>query len=957
MKMKPMKRWFTVLMAILTVLPMLLSASLPVIAETTSETVEFNVTPYKGMVKSVGSPEIRLTSPGGIRFVNKVDVEKYHALMSMMRDGTVITDLSLGTLIAPAAYVEQAGDFTVEALDKLPHGVNYVKVEAKLNRWYNSDDDEDGYYEFAGSLTNIKLGHGAKNFMGVGYVELTMKDGSTVYIYGDYSRSGASISSLADAKLENTAGLTKGQIQFLGTYKVTPISYSVLSMDNVYQIGNRLYFTVGDTSAYLSYTGDNGWRIKAHHETRIGAEQMGAAQAMAYYLEEESTDRELPITVSKPDNSTLRVTTADGTYVDIGARVFAMYFYSTTGRLVAQVSGIEADGTNVNVRGVLTDTEGVYGGGERLDTVNKRGTTLDLYTCDGWNNSATSYVAIPLFTTTRGAGIYINRYERIVADFADTLDNVWSVKLENEIMDFYIFANDDIKDSIENYTKLSGAASVPEEWAYGVMLCRYSSDLTTFENDKLDENGNPVLNKDNAPSGRSVKTLVNKMIEAGMKPTSVIMEAWSYANFNADKKEELRQTCEWLDSLGIKAMLYMRVASTISSGMPGYNKNYLLNAWVTTNGETAYTTKIPDVAYNGQNPDAGKVGGTHTYLDITNPEAMEWYLDVVWGELLKIGVDGVKIDFCETFPDEYKSYGVGDNTTVVKYDWHDPSKIVSGSEHHAYPTYFITAFYNRMNELKKQWGMDDGFFVLTRGGGIGSQRNPYMWAGDQARNFDKLDDQIMAVINSGLSGIPFMSYDMAGYRYGGGGTSYGSANSLEYESGVFARAIAFTVFMPNIQTHGTVRNAYELLPEAQTIYKNFLAFREELMPYLNKLVEEACTTGLPISRHPVLHYQDDPKVYDLKTQFMFGDGLMIAPILNADDTTVNIYLPEGSWTNLLTGKVITVGASGKTLTVDVNYGQIAVFLNNDSADAQMLNEIFASDAWSAIKNYEQEYQN
>ncbi len=948
MKTKHTKRWFTLLLAILTVLPMLLSASMPVLAE---ETTDLDLMPYKGMIKAVGSPEIRLTSPGGIRFVSKIDVAKYRELNGMMREGTVVTDMKIGTLIAPAAYVEQAGDFTFEALDKLPHSVNYVKVDAKINQWYNNDKDDDGYYEFAGTISDIKLGHQTTRFVGVGYIELTLKSGEVKYIYGNYSRGGASISDLSAAKLENTAGLTAGQIQYLNlnSCKTSPINFSVLSMDDVCQIGDRLYFTVGDTRAFLTYTGDYGWRIKAHHKDRIGAEQMGAAQAMAYYLEEDSTDKTLPITVSKPDNSTLRVTTSDGTYVEFGARVFSMSFYSVTGQLVAYVNDIEADGSKVTLSGALAENEAIYGGGERLDTVNKRGTTMDLYTCDGWNNDKTSYVAIPLFTTTRGAGIFINRYERIIADFGDANANEWSIKLENEIMDFYIYASDDMKDAIEGYTKLSGAAAVPEEWAYGVMLCRYSSDLTSFENDQLDANGKPVLNKDNAPSGRSVKTLVTNMIDAGMKPTSVIMEAWSYASFNAAKREELRETCAWLDSLGIKAMLYMRVASTISSGMPGYQSAYKLNAWVTTNGTTSYTTKIPDVAYDGNNPDAGKIGSSHEYLDITNPAAMAWYLDTVWGDLLDLGVDGVKIDFCETFPDENKTYGVGSAQTTVKYDWHDPSKIISGTEHHAYPTYFITAFFNRMNELKKQKGLEDGFFVLTRGGGIGSQRSPYMWAGDQTRNFAKLDDQVMAVINSGLSGIPFMSYDMAGYRYGGGGTSYGASNSLEYESGVFARSIAFTVFMPNIQTHGTVRNAYELLPEAQTIYKNFLALREELMPYLNKLVTEACTTGLPVARHPVLHYQNDANVYDLKTQFMMGDGLMVAPILSEKGTTVDVYLPAGSWTNLLTGEVIE---GGKTVTATANYGQIPVFLNNDSADADMLREIFASDAWTAIKNYE-----
>lgn len=949
MKMKCKNRWLTLFLATVMLLPMLLAVPLPALAEETENTLD--LTPYQAMISHVGTPELRMTSPGGIRFISKMDATKYRELVKMTRGGTKLKSVAFGTLIAPLSYVEQAGAFTIAALDTLPHGVNYVKIEGKTNKWYNGDDDSDGYYEFAGTLYDILPSHYMDKFVGVGYIELTLPSGEVQYIYGTYSRGGVSINELSTKALENTNGLTVGQIKYLNNYKVTPVTYTTSSMTDVYQIGNRLYFTVGDTSAYLTYTGNYGWRIKAHHNNKLGAEGIGAAQAMAYYLGEDSSDTELPITISQPDSGILRVTSSDGTYVDFGARVFSMSFYSPTSKLVARVKEIVADGSNVIVKGALADGEGVYGGGERLDEVNKRGTEMDLYTCDGWNNSKTTYVAIPLFSTTRGAGIYVNRYERIIADFGKASNDTWSIKVENEIMDCYIFASGDMQDAIKGYTALSGAASLPEEWSYGVMLCRYAYDLTTFENDRVDDYGNPILNADKAPSGRSVKTLVNNMIEAGMKPTAVIMEGWNYQTVttNATAREELRKTCEWLDSLNVKAMVYMRVASTINTAMSGYQESYLLHAYVTTNGETKYTTSIPDVAYDGNNPDAGKIGSSHRYIDITNPAAMEWYLDAVWGDLVQLGVDGVKIDFCETFPDENKAYGTGTAQTTVQYDWYDSSKIVSGTEHHAYPTYFITAFFNRMNEIKKNLGMDDGFFVLTRGGGIGSQRNPYMWAGDQTRNFDKLDDQIMAVINSGLSGIPFMSYDMAGYRYGGGGTTYANSDSYQYESDIYARAIAFTVFMPNIQTHGTVRNAYELTEEAQQIARNFLALREELTPYLNKLVQEACTTGLPVARHPVLHYQDDQNVYDLKTQFMMGDGLMIAPILTRTGTTVDVYLPEGSWTNLLTGETIV---GGKTITATANIGQIPVFLNNNSADAEMLRTIFASEAWQAIQNWQ-----
>ena len=55
----------------------------------------------------------------------------------------------------------------------------------------------------------------------------------------------------------------------------------------------------------------------------------------------------------------------------------------------------------------------------------------------------------------------------------------------------------------------------------------------------------------------------------------------------------------------------------------------------------------------------------------------------------------------------------------------------------------------------------DGGMCYTRGGGIGSQRAPYMWAGDQKRKWESLDFQLKAILSSGISGVPYMSYDMS----------------------------------------------------------------------------------------------------------------------------------------------------------------------------------------------------
>jgi alpha-glucosidase (family GH31 glycosyl hydrolase) len=62
----------------------------------------------------------------------------------------------------------------------------------------------------------------------------------------------------------------------------------------------------------------------------------------------------------------------------------------------------------------------------------------------------------------------------------------------------------------------------------------------------------------------------------------------------------------------------------------------------------------------------------------------------------------------------------------------------------------------------------------------------------------------------------------------------------------------------------------------------------------------------------------------------------------------DVYLPEGKWLNLLTDEVIE---GGTTVTAQANLGQIPVFLNMDSADADELRAVFASQNWKEIKNH------
>ncbi len=782
-----------------------------------------------------------------------------------------------------------------------------------------------------------------------------------------------------------------------------------LAVKKVLKTDTALYFTDKAGLAWrLSNHGTFGWRLQINAEGYGAFCDMGAAQALAKYMKEELRDAALPINVVEEDG-VLAIKAADGTSATLAlAKTFALKLISAKGNAIHTLKGAAVNGAKLVLTGALAEDEAIYGGGERFDVVNKRGTVMDLYSCDGWNNSGTTYVVQPFFLTTNGGGVLFNRYESAVADFGKEKADEWVYSVRSPILDAYFYPTDDLAGALQALTDLTGHALMPTPWMQGMQICRYAPDYCDFDKGrKFDDlstvaeyeqlavpagDGYVLLStlddaakakerrfflyneeagrydlkyvKDDCgrygprgpkgnPGGDSCKAIMENHMKNDMKPAAASMEARGWERgFDGTaeslaNKEDLIKSIEWLHANDLRAMVYIGVGNVRPQHV-GFKEEYLVHADVEiTNPDGSKTlqentTRIPFIVGTGENPDVG-VGKngyrTQSYLDITNEEAVQWSFGQIWGEVVDIGMDGVKIDFCEEMPDE------GRQTGIVKthYRWKNPD-LMPDAVHHAYPTFYISAFTKMMNERKLANGKTDGFMVFSRGGGIGSQRNPYMWAGDQGRQFEKLDDQVMGTVNSGLSGIPYMSYDMAGYDYAGPGYFF---IPLEKESEIFIRATEFTAFMTNMQTHGDVRHAYEMTEEVQGYYRNYLKLHSELIPYMQKYSRIACDTGMPPVRHPVLKYPADKNVYSMTDEFFLGDAILVAPILTEQTFEREVYLPAGSWTNLLTDEVVE---GGKTITVKASLGQIPVFLDNNSPDAAELAPIFAGKNWTAIKS-------
>jgi alpha-glucosidase (family GH31 glycosyl hydrolase) len=103
-------------------------------------------------------------------------------------------------------------------------------------------------------------------------------------------------------------------------------------------------------------------------------------------------------------------------------------------------------------------------------------------------------------------------------------------------------------------------------------------------------------------------------------------------------------------------------------------------------------------------------------------------------------------------------------------------------------------------------------------------------------------------------------------------------------------------------------------------------------------VKEASETGLPVLRHPFIHYPNDPEVPGLEYQFMVGPELMVAPVLDPGEDSVEIYFPTGKWVHLWTGERCGSLQRGLSETIPAPIGEPAVFYKEDSAEGTRFRE-------------------
>jgi len=350
----------------------------------------------------------------------------------------------------------------------------------------------------------------------------------------------------------------------------------------------------------------------------------------------------------------------------------------------------------------ISPDEKIFGCGESFTRLDKNGQKLVLWTHDpNGVETQTMYKPIPFYMSSRGYGMFMHTTSPITCDFGATYGESNAMQIGDENLDLFVFLGQP-KDILDAYTNLTGKASMPPLWSFGLWMSR----ITYFS----EEDGRNV----------AAKLRQNRI------PSDVIHfdTGWFETDWRCDYRFA---PSRFKDPEGMIADLKKQGFRTSLWQLPYFvPKNEL----------------YPEIVANGMavKNASGSLPYEDAVLDFSNPNTVKWYEHKIAG-LLKLGVSAIKVDFGEAAP----LSGIYASGRTGFY------------EHNLYPLR-----YNKIvSDLTRKMTGDN--IIWARSTWAGSQRYPIHWGGDAETTNKGMEAQLRGGLSLGLSGFTFWSHDIGGF--------------------------------------------------------------------------------------------------------------------------------------------------------------------------------------------------
>ncbi len=530
---------------------------------------------------------------------------------------------------------------------------------------------------------------------------------------------------------------------------------------------------------------------------------------------------------------------------------------------------ITPDGSNADTAAInrvslafkMHDDDHFFGFGERFVRADQRGQMLYSWVEEGGfghgedtppgpsnpspSGDGETNMPVPWFLSPRGFGMLVNTTFRSNYHLGEEVRDAWRVEATTGVLDVTVFADPDPVVLVSALTEVTGR---PPEIADWVLAPRRRANPGTDETAKL---------------------------RAAHIPTSVIDEAVHYFP-NGPQKElsgpAMKALTADLHARGFKAIAYF-CPFVADSWHPVFEQAVRMGFLVKRPDGSPYV--VLDPPYN-----AGMV-------DFTNPAAVAWYQGFLKGAL-DDGWDGWMYDFAEYLPQD----------AVL-------ANGMSGLEaHNLYPLLYQRAGRDVLERERR-----GDYLMFVRSGYAGTAGLVTMtWAGDQSTDFDTADGlpaALTGALNAGMSGIPLWGSDISGYHF-----VYNPPPDKEvYLRWAELGAFSADMHDENEGSGGRATDRWQIWKdqESQDVYRKYASYKTRMLPYVRVAVRQARARGTPVMRHLYLAHPTDARVYGITDEYMYGDSLLVAPVVSRGSRSRKVYLPEPAYFDFWSGARVAGG--------------------------------------------------
>ena len=511
----------------------------------------------------------------------------------------------------------------------------------------------------------------------------------------------------------------------------------------------------------------------------------------------------------------------------------------------------------------------------------------------------TSYASVPHYMTSQMRALFLENYEYSAFDLREE-DRV-QLEVFSSRMRGQILSGDTPVELIQLYTEYWGRMRPLPEWILSGAVVGLQGGT-----DKVLEISKRLKALDTPVAAFWLQDWV------GQRQTCFGTQLWWNWELDQEHYPDWSTLKERLAEEDARLMTYVNPFLVDAANKENHRRNlfaeaeregYLVKNW---EGEP-YMTEISDFSA--------------AHVDLTNPEARAWIKDVIKEEIIGTGASGWMADFGEGLP----------------YD----AVLFSGVDPRSYHNRYAEEWAEVNREAIREAGREDDIVFFNRSGYLRSpEYSTLFWLGDQLVSWDEHDgikSVVTGLLSSGLSGYSLEHTDIGGY------TAIDHPLLKYYRSKeLLMRWIELAAFTAVFRTHEGNRPEvnYQIYSDEETLqhFSRFAKVYAAWEPYRIKLVEEAAYTGLPVVRHPFIHYPHDPEVYGQDYQFMVGSEFMVAPILDPSEETVKVYLPAGRWVHVWSGKAYGSLAEGVYEAVRAPIGEPVVLYKEGSEAGRRFRE-------------------